>query len=303
MSKSSSEFRQLDVMIEELRTIRSEFLGQEVDEKRAEELSGKDAFQKSKLFLNVHLKELREDIDKLTEMKRNLGDGMDRNADTIKLESKNRKNLEEAVRKFKEMQKLFVTDLKRFDAGKSDLTQADIEERQKSVQIIYKDIQDLTRKNSRVKPLVTEEEEQGATTRREQRREKRRQEREKRRRDRKGSSAADEPEEIQMTEQEMQFQDQVMENEREQDELLDEISKGMDELKQLSLDMNKTLHLQNNMLDTIEKKVDNNITKLKTANARLQEILDSQGGVTTWCPRVFFLIVLVALVVYILGLV
>jgi len=305
--RPGGEYRRLEVMLTDLRQIKGELLGQEMDEKRLEEMKGFDDFQKKKHALNLFLAETRKEVERLVEMKKNLGEEKDRDTNTIKLESANRKKLQEAIGMFNEIKKQLMADLKKHEAGKSKLEAKDIEDRKTMVALFAREIQDLTKKNSRVKPIAQEEESELAKSRREARKQKKEEEKARRERRRKGkkSGEAEEPEEEPqpMTAEEQAFMQQHDQNLKDQDELLDEISKGMDELKQIGLDMNKTLTIQNQMLDVIEEKVDKNIEKLKNANKRLKDIMEQSGGMTVWCPRLVCIIILLALVGYIFNLV
>merc|ERR1719231_747210 len=98
--------------------------------------------------------------------------------------------------------------------------------------------------------------------------------------------------------QEQQFMDQVQVNIKEQDEMLDQISAGLAELKELSLDIGKTLDVQNGMLEELDTKMDATIDQYKSANSRLKDMLDQSGGMTRWCPRLTILLILVAVVGY-----
>jgi hypothetical protein len=253
------------------------------------------------------LGDLRKEVERLGEMKRNLGEGNDRNTDTIRLESANRKKITEAIQIWNVLKEQYVKDQKKVEGGKlKDIDEAEMSDRKKILGILYNEVQDLTKKNGRVKPLISSAEDQEHQSRRETRNAKKREERERRKNRRKGNKGEpeeDEPEPIPLTEQEVKFHEQVEGNVAEQDELLDEISKGMDELKALGLDMNKSLTLQNKMLDVIEEKVDQNIRKLVSANARMKDIMEKSGGMTQWCPRILCLVILVALVVYMFKLV
>jgi len=100
------------------------------------------------------------------------------------------------------------------------------------------------------------------------------------------------------SEQEQKFMDQVQANVKEQDEMLDEISKGLDELKELSIDMNKQLTIQNQMIGEVSDEMDKTIEKFKSANGKLKDILDDQGGMTRWCPMIVCICLLLALLGY-----
>jgi len=90
---------------------------------------------------------------------------------------------------------------------------------------------------------------------------------------------------------------------KEQDEILKEINKGLDDLLHMAEDINKTLKVQDAMLDELGEKIDNNIEAFKTANLKLKHLLKESGGLSRWCPILICFIILLALVGYIYSIV
>jgi len=88
-----------------------------------------------------------------------------------------------------------------------------------------------------------------------------------------------------------------------QNKILDEISKGLDDLKDLANEANKQLVQQAAMLTEVEGQMDKNISAFKIANKRLKDILEESGGMSRWCPMIICAIFLLALVGYIFGIV
>ncbi len=87
----------------------------------------------------------------------------------------------------------------------------------------------------------------------------------------------------------------------EQDKILSEISRGLDDLKELANEANKQLVLQGAMLQQMDEKMDTTINNFKVANKRLKDILEESGGMSRWCPIMICLIFLLGLVGYIFG--
>jgi len=297
-----NDYRRLEVMMDDLRGLKKELSGEATDEKRAEEMKGMNDFQRKKHALNIFLAECRKDVERLVEMKKNLGEEKDRDPNTIRMESANRKKLTEAMNMFNEVKKQLQADLQKHEKGKLKLEEKDLEDRKTIVAVFAREIQDLAKKISRVKAVSNENESELAVSRREARKQKKEEERQRRERRKKNKSKGEpdepEPEPQPMSAEEQAFMAQVDQNTKDQDELLDEISKGMDELKQIGLDMNKTLTIQNAMLDTIDEKVDQNLNKLKNANQRMKDILQESGGAGLWCPRILCIVILLALLGY-----
>jgi len=140
--------------------------------------------------------------------------------------------------------------------------------------------------------------------RREKRLEKKREERRRtknKRRGRGGSSRKDDDEldEFQepkpMSAQEQAFMDEKDAAYKEQDLILEEISKGLDELHEVGLAMNKNLKLQEHMLDELDTKIVEQTEAFKNANLRLKNLLDESGGLSRWCPMIICAVIFIAL--------
>jgi len=84
-----------------------------------------------------------------------------------------------------------------------------------------------------------------------------------------------------------------------QDLMIDAISKGIDDLKNIALDQNRALKTMGHVVDNLEKETVEATTIIQTQNQRLQEIIDAQGGLTRWCPVLICGIILLALAGYI----
>jgi len=186
----------------------------------------------------------------------------------------------------------------------------------KIMNILAKEIQDLSNKNAHVKGPKETEAHKVLKGRAEERARKRREEKAKRqerrnRRDGKdGAKGKDDDgpdgdfneEELRpvqpLTEQEQKFYTEVDEAKAEQDLMLDDIMKGMSELKSIAIDMNTSIKTTTAMIEEIDEKMDGTIANFKTANKRLQEILEESGGMSRWCPMLICIILLLALVGY-----
>jgi hypothetical protein len=103
-----------------------------------------------------------------------------------------------------------------------------------------------------------------------------------------------------LSQEEQQFMQEYEASLSEQDTILEEISQGVDDLKQIALDMKKELSHQLVLIDVVESKVDAARVQLKTFNQRLQGIITSVRGTPgcQMCWRMFLLFVLLALVLY-----
>lgn len=101
---------------------------------------------------------------------------------------------------------------------------------------------------------------------------------------------------VEVSEKEQIFLDEVNANRQKEDEMLDEISKGLDDLKMLGQDINKTLNYQKELLSGVEQSLEEVTEKFETGNQKLNDLLEQQGGVTKWIPRLCCVLILLAVV-------
>jgi len=320
MSKDfKADIRKLDHMLKDLRDIQSELLPNETSDKMKEDLKNMDAFGKKKVALNAKLKEVRDGIGRLDEAKRSLAVGQ-RDQDVIKITAENRQNLKECTTLWSELKEIYVKEEK--ITGKKRLEQKLLIERKKMTNLLGKEIMDLTNRNQSssvrdgparpsigsTSPLDTDadptkfDRDARRKNKEAQQREERRRKRDKRKRGRKGEEKEDELDDFKaepMSAQVQAFMEEKDTAVKEQDEILKEINKGLDDLLHMAEDINKTLKVQDAMLDELGEKIDNNIEAFKTANLKLKHLLKESGGLSRWCPVLICFIILLALVGYI----
>lgn len=307
--RNSNDYRKLQNIRKDLQALKRELCPDEKDKLRETEMKDFDDFQRKKHELNVLLAEVRGDVDRLNEMRKKLGpDGRDNM--TIRLSSENNDRLRQATDLFSELKRVQERDERK---KKKKFSEKDMADRREMVAIIGREIMALTRENARNK--VAESEEEAAMRDRVEARRKLQEERTRERRaalkkarksGRRGAGAVDEDEFKNVgpqSEQEQAFETQVQANIAEQNQILDEISRGLDELKELANEANKQLTVQGAMLDQVDAQMDNTISQFKAANKRLKSILEESGGMSRWCPMIICAILLLALVGYIFGIV
>lgn len=304
------EFKKLDLYLRDLELMRTELIpGADKKGVGADDLKGLDKWSKQKVQLSHKLKTLRDGVDKLDEVKKTLAAG-ERDQEVIKLMSQNSKVLKEVTAMWTELKQILIEDEKK--TGKKALDEKTLADRKKMTKNLGKEILDLTNRNSRVPgsaaPATTDadvdrlDEKKGGAAKR---RDDRKKARDKRKKARGGDDGEmDDLGEPDKPPQPMSAQEQAFMEARdaayqEQDAMLDEINKGLDELLELGEDMNKQLQMQQHMLDEVEKKMDDNIDKLKGVNQRMKKLLDDTGGIERWCPRLVLAIVVLALAGYI----
>jgi len=98
--------------------------------------------------------------------------------------------------------------------------------------------------------------------------------------------------------EDQKFFQQVEEAKQEQDAMLDEILRGMTELKDIATTMSIEIKTTTELANQVGDAMDNTIANFKTSNQRLKEILEESGGLTRWCPMLICVILLIALVGY-----
>jgi len=309
------DIRKVNAMVNELVTIRNECLPDSKEAAMETEMKNLDAFSRKKIELNKILRSLTEDVKRLNDLRAAAPDGRD--ATTIKLYSENSAKLKAAGDLWKGMKELLIVDEK-----KKKMTEAELHDRKKMMNILASEIQELVNKNAHVKAVKESDETKTLRTRREEQRKARREKRQKKKRgaaedggddgggkggdkdstlvddipdddDAAGGQASAPP-----TEAETQFFAQVEQERVRQDEMLDEIMKGMDELKVIAEDMNTSIKATAQLADEVGQSMNKVIDKFKTSNARLKEILEESGGLSRWCPMLICIVILVALVGY-----
>lgn len=303
-----NDYTKLGVMLVQLRKIKSDMLkGSEnaAYEKKQEEMKGMDEFRRRKYELNALLEKIRENVKKLEDVRRDLPPNS-RDKISIGLMSKNTKDLSQARWMFKELHALLLAEDRK---KKQTLSEKELEDRRKIATLLGKEIVDLTNKNSCVKVVTTkadQEMEQRVKTRTQQKRETRearKQERKQKRGKSQGLDVEEALEDVTLTAQEQEFMDQVHANVEEQDEMLDEIHKGLLELKHLGQDMKKNFELQKQVIHEIDINMDETQSKMENAHGRLNDVLRESGGITRWCPLLVCMVILLALVGYILNMI
>lgn len=193
---------------------------------------------------------------------------------------------------------------------KSKITEKEFEERKAMTSVLGKEIFDLANKNSSVKDLPPDETLFSATHLARTQKQRHDHDEAKARRANRRHKDKDPLKidkfdgvemDVKVSQQEQAFIDLAAINVQEQDALLDEISAGLEELKMLSLDMNKHLDVQAGMIQELDVKMDKTLFKMESANSRLADVLKESGGVSRWCPLLVCILLLLALIGYIIN--
>jgi len=99
-------------MIADLKAMKAELLPEDLDEKSVEEMKNFDDFQRKKYDLNVHMRELRKDILRLQELKKEKGEDS-RDQAVIRLQLSTDKGLKEATAMWNDLKTIFIKDEKK----------------------------------------------------------------------------------------------------------------------------------------------------------------------------------------------
>jgi len=315
----------MNIMLNDLKVMRNELLPESQDAQRDAELKEMDPFTRTKTLLHDILRPLAKEVERLHELRLKAPDGRDKN--TIQLYTENASKLKEAGDLWTKMKEIIQK-----DEAKKKVEEKTLNDRKKMMTILAKEIQDLSNKNAHVRAPAKESETLNALRGRAEEKGRRRRE-DRQRRDRKKKKeeaeqdAADEaagkkkkkktgeegPDvDIQEDElrpmqpasaEEEKFFAQVEEAKQEQDAMLDEIIKGMTELKDIATTMNIEIKATTELANQVGDAMDNTIATFKSSNQRLKEILDETGGLTRWCPMLICIVLLIALVGYLFNMV
>lgn len=302
----------LNVMIRDLKLMKAQLLP---DDPNAgdEEMKGFDDFQKGKARLNAHLHALAESIRDLNDERKKLGGA--RSVRIISLQNENHKDLVKAKDMCLKLRGLVDRQVK-----KKKLPAEELEEREKFVALLSKEIRRLEELNSRVQAASGGGSGGDATSQaidRNRRKAAERAERRKKQRERRrqqagaggGTGAAgdvddmdDELESRPMSRQEQEFMQEVAEKDQQIDQMLDTVMEGLVELKEIATDINTQLDVQNEMLGEIDTKMDGTIVEYKDANRRLKDLIQKEtGGATAWCPFIILAVILMGVIGYIIN--
>jgi hypothetical protein len=261
-----------------------------------------DAFDRTKQTLTELLAELRTGVDRLQELRKERGDGAEkRDVVVIRLTHANDTKLaqaDELLASLEQMQQKAERKKKATNGTKSA-------DRREWLRLLRQEIQSLRTGNARHRLQHLTKGEEAMVERQKQRRE-----RSKTRTRSRSSPPASAPIAIDhmidispQTEQEVAFERAVQDNISRENQRLDQISIGLDDLNDLARHANKQLAVQDEMLHKVDRGMDHTIAKFRAENRRLKDLLASSGGMVRCCPIVLCVIILLALLGYMLSIV
>lgn len=297
----------LNYMIRDLRKIKQEFAPNDAEEIANLDISNLDDFQKQKQLLNKHLSNITQNVAEMNDLKKKRG-GV-RDPQIIAMQNDNYKALKQAEEMWLKLKDAFEKGVK-----KGKLDPKTLEDRRKFVELFGKEMMKLQEANSGIRRNAAQEvtntviaKNRERAKQRADRRAQRKAGRDATRKAARGGSGNDEDIEMEdldskapVSAAEQQFMMEVQENDKRMDQLLDVISAGLKDLKEIATDIGTNLDVQNEMLKQVDDKMDNVLENYETANDRLRKLLDENtGGVETWCPILILIIILLGIVGYI----
>lgn len=294
MPKKPIGSARLNVMVKDLREMKTYLLGDE-PEANSEEMKGMDDFEKNKLKLSSLIHNLKQSINELEELRQKKDK---RDVSVISKQNENHKQLIDAKNLWLRLKDAFEK-----QAKKKKLDKEVLEDRKKMLELFGQELMRMEEQNTNIRTVadgtVTNiERNQLRSAERAARRAARKQ-----KTDGKGGKKDGDEEDgsaVPLSQQDQIFFEEKRQTDEKIDGLLDVISQGLGELKEIASDINRNLDLQNEMLEEVDKKIDGTIENYISANQRLKKLLaDTTGGATTWCPILIAIIILLGLIAYI----
>lgn len=279
--------RAMKNMLHELDTIKQTCNPEKKDEVDTKNM---DKYQKKRHELIKALEKLGEIMKQLSQEKQKSGKSEHA---VIKLKNDNRKQIKEVEQLLTELKEVFQ---KTKAKASKKLGADEIGKRERDIQKFEEQVAKMT---GQKKPK--NEEKDRIRSRTEQRRREREDKKRRRKNGKQARRGGDHDMEIravEFDEKEQIFLDEVKANREKEDEMLDEISKGLDDLKMLSQDINKTLNYQKELLDGVETQLEEVTEKFESGNQKLNDLLEAQGGVSRWIPRLCCIVLLIAIIGY-----
>ena len=325
--------RKLNAMITDLHQMHEELLTSEekneAKRQAAGDVKGLDKWERGYRQLSGELAGLRGAVERLNALRKNLPWGQSRSIPTIRLESENVERLKGASDQFAVLKELQQKDenkeasrrrnplIPRRSPESQAAKDTQLAERRKLLILLGDEMKQLTRENAKSSVQgqgaeIDAQENKVLAERLERMREEKQDEKRlsrQQRRDQSRHRALSQAIGVEMANipepsaQEVEFEKTVAKNIEAENELLQAISQGLDELKDLANEAGKHLAVQEEMLQKVDEKMDDVNRQFKSANRRLKTLLEESGGCTRWCPMLVCAVVLLALLGYISGIV
>jgi len=298
------DIKKMNGMVTELKAMKIHLFPDEPDSLHEAELKEMDPFTRIKTQLNDILRPLSKEVDRLGELRSSAPEGRDRN--TIALFAENSKNLQQAAILWQQLKTLIQK-----EETKKGIDEKTISDRKKLVTILGTEIKDITNRNNHVSSSTVRAHESKSLhimrDRKEERERKRGRRQQGENRDEsnkeKDNKSADieidgEVHPIQVSVEDQKFFDEVEDEKRNQDKMLDELIVGLTDLQDLAGTIRIDLVASNELIKEIDDEAEKLNQKFKGSNKRLQDMLEEMGGVTRWCPMLICVVLLIALIGY-----
>jgi hypothetical protein len=284
--------KKMKAMMEDLKQIKYETLGDEKEMKEIKQLTNcKDDFERLKFQITEKLETVKEAIErmKLPDIDKKVAIG---------LKLQNTKILKEVGTQFMAMKDLII----KSERNKTE-DEKTILRKKEMMNLLHIDIKNCVNHNVRsenISQVINAEE------RLQKRREVRKELREQRRQRKNGDGekignfvvVSEQP----RSQQVQEFIIDMDKKREEEDEMLTEIGKGMDELKELAISLRVGIDVLGSTIKEADTKMDNTQANLDRSNARLDELNAGDRGCSfsRMCPIIVCIIILISLLGYII---
>jgi len=246
----------LRFMLDDLRELKRDMMGATDADGKDIPMEDLDDFKRGTRRLTLLLADIRESVKRLNELRANAPDSRD--LTTIRICNDNSKELKKAGEIWKALRDVIAKEEK-----KRGVDLKTIADRKSLLTTFANEIKELSDKNAHVKPTKRSEADINFDKKRDER-EKRRRDREARKRKQreesgeKGSETEIGEDDIRpvqpATVEEQKFYDEVDQNKKEQDEILQEILKGVTELHEIAVGIGVGLDTGKELIKEVDKK-------------------------------------------------
>lgn len=295
----------INLMIRDLEKLADEYSGSSAQDDK--ELQGMDAFDRTKREIREGISKLSPEIERLNELRKAAPEG--RSRDTIEIYAKNTKDLHGISSKWLLLKEWVKKEEKK--GAKSKIEPELLATRKEAVVQLGKEIEALSQKNSHVKEVKKSDLQIKLEDKKKNRAKRQRKKRGEGGDDTKDDGKTDAADDMSVDSadarnagpvsvQEQKFMEEIQASREEEENILGDINKALDDLKEVAINIGQGLEEGKKIAEDVTHQVEKLNEKFRTANQRLAEIIEENGGMSQWCTTIFCIVLLIALVGYIL---
>lgn len=295
----------INLMIRDLEKLADEYSGHSaLDDK---ELQGMDAFDRTKREIREGMNKLSPEIERLNDLRKAAPEG--RSRDTIEIYAANTKALHVISSKWLLLKEWVKKEEKK--GSKSKTEPELLATRKEAVVQLGKEIEALSQKNSHVKEVKKSDLQIKLEDKKKNRAKRQRKKRGEGGDDTKDDGKTDGGDDMSVDSadarsagpvsvQEQKFMEEIQASREEEENILGDINKALDDLKEVAINIGQGLEEGKKIAEDVANNVEKLNEKFRTANQRLAEMIEENGGMSQWCTTIFCIVLLIALVGYIL---